>query len=206
MAKHDTVVASSAFERIVHWLFAVSCLALFLTGAGLMFKSWTWIPALFGGTARLKVVHDLSAWVFMVSLVLSLVVWAKDCLAFDSDDGKWLSNLGGYLSSQPVHFETGKFNAGQKVFFLVSIIGGVLISLSGLALMYPDNFSRDTVQLSGAVHVLTMAVMGIFVVAHIYLGTIGNPGTSSVMFSGKVSRAWARTHRSKWLRKQETSA
>jgi formate dehydrogenase subunit gamma len=206
MANQNTVVASSPFERIVHWLLALSCLALFLTGLGLMFKSWTWIPAFFGGTARLKTVHDLSAWVFMVSLVLSIVVWAKDCLVFDGDDAKWLSNLGGYLSSKPVHFEVGKFNAGQKIFYLVTIIGGILISLSGLALMYPDSFSRSTVQLSGAIHVLTMTIMGIFIVAHIYLGTIGNPGTVSVMFSGKVSRAWARTHRSKWLKKQESGA
>jgi formate dehydrogenase subunit gamma len=200
------IEGSTMFERIAHWALAISCLALFLTGFGLMFKSWAWIPAFFGGTARMKAVHDWCSWVFMGSLVLSLVVWAKDCLPEDGD-GKWLSNFGGYLSSKPVHFESGKFNAGQKLFFwLANVIGGALISLSGFAMMYPDKFTPDTVRLAGSIHVLFTAFMGMFVVAHIYLGTIGNPGTAAVMISGKVSRAWAKTHRSKWLKKQESGA
>src|SRR3546814_2324297 len=40
-----------------------------------------------------------------------------------------------------VHPAAGKFNAGQKLIFWSVIIGGVSISLSGLALLFPFQFT-----------------------------------------------------------------
>src|SRR3546814_15547038 len=40
-----------------------------------------------------------------------------------------------------VHPAAGKFNAGQKLIFWAVVIGGVSISLSGLALLFPFQFT-----------------------------------------------------------------
>ena len=38
------------------------------------------------------------------------------------------------------------------------------------------------------------------IVFHIYLGTIGEPGTFRSMTRGTVTRAWARLHHPRWFR------
>ncbi len=90
---------STAFERIVHWLLALSCLALLLTGLGFLYKdSLGWLNTLFGGVHAARLVHNWGGIVFAVSLVLSLGTWVPECLKWSSDDSKWLGMAGGYLS------------------------------------------------------------------------------------------------------------
>jgi formate dehydrogenase subunit gamma len=201
MSQSAKIDVTSAFERVVHWVLAISCLVLVVTGLGLLYKSWTLIAAMFGGTLNLKIVHDFMAWVFMIALVPTLFMWIRDCFGLDSDDVAWFKVVGGYLTRKPVHLNMGKFNPGQKAFFWWVILGGILMSASGLALMYPDKVSTSTFQLAGAVHVLTFVTLALFIIVHIYLGTIGNPGSVSAILSGRVTRAWAKTHRPKWLAK-----
>ncbi len=201
MAQYKQIEVTTAFERMVHWILAISCLILVVTGLGLLFQKLTFIASLFGGPRGLKVAHDFVAWFFMVSLIPTFFMWLRDCFGLDDDDRQWIKVMGGYLTRKPVHLNMGKFNPGQKAFFWWVILGGVLMSLSGLALMYPDMVNRQTVQLAGATHVLVMLTLALFIIVHIYLGTIGNPGSASAIMSGRVNRAWARTHRPKWLEK-----
>ena len=37
-------------------------------------------------------------------------------------------------------------------------------------------------------------------IVHVYLTTIGNPGTLEGMLYGNVRRIWARTHHPKWYK------
>jgi formate dehydrogenase subunit gamma len=201
MAQSATIKVTTVFERIVHWVLAISCLLLLLTGLGLMFKSFTILARIFGGTIGYKVVHDVAAWFFMISLVPTFFMWLRDCSGIDSDDIAWFKGAGGYLTRKPVHFNMGKFNPGQKMFFWFVIFGGIVMSLSGLALMYPDKVARTTVQLAGATHVLCMVGMALFILVHVYLGTIGNPGSVTAILTGRVTKAWGRTHRPKWMAK-----
>ena len=46
---------------------------------------------------------------------------------------------------------------------------------------------------------MSAMVIGSFFVVHLYLGTIGNPGTAPAMFTGFCSRAWCETHCPRWL-------
>ncbi len=201
MATSARIEVTTAFERVVHWVLAISCLLLVVTGLGLLYKSWAIIPALFGGALALKKVHDFSAWVFMISLIPTFFMWLRDCSGIDKDDVEWFKVVGGYLTRKPVHLNMGKFNPGQKAFYWWVILGGILMSLSGLALMYPDSVSFNIVRLSGAVHVGTFITLALFILVHIYLGTIGNPGSVSAILSGRVNRSWAKVHRPKWLEK-----
>src|SRR5512138_3180386 len=83
MAQSAKIEVTTAFERVVHWVLAISCLLLMFTGLGLLYKSWTWLAGLFGGALGMKAVHDVAAWFFMVSLVPTFFMWLKDCSGID---------------------------------------------------------------------------------------------------------------------------
>ena len=100
------------------------------------------------------------------------------------------------------------------------VIGGVSISLSGLALLFPfklplfaatfeliniagfdlpTNLSAlEEVQLSQLWHAVVGLVLIIVIIAHIYIGTIGMVGAFDAMGTGKVDANWAREHHSLW--------
>src|SRR5258707_13272398 len=61
-------------------------------------------------------------------------------------------------------------------------------------------FGRITVAVSYVIHDISALIMlaGIFV--HIYLSTIGEPGTMQAMTRGTVSEAWAWTHHPAWYK------
>jgi formate dehydrogenase subunit gamma len=42
-----------------------------------------------------------------------------------------------------------------------------------------------------------------FFFVHLYLGTIGSPGSVSAMISGWVTRAWLKKQHPKWLKEME---
>ncbi|KFO67529.1 hypothetical protein ER57_09920 [Smithella sp. SCADC] len=72
------VKVTSAYERFVHWMLAISCLLLCLTGLGMMFKELNFLGAIFGGLKGLATVHDIMAIVFAISLVLAILMWWKE--------------------------------------------------------------------------------------------------------------------------------
>ena len=63
---------------------------------------------------------------------------------------------------------------------------------------FPEIFGRWPVAIGYVLHDCSALIMlaGIFV--HIYLSTIGEPGTMQAMTRGTVSEAWAWTHHPAW--------
>src|SRR5512137_72811 len=97
MSAHEAMVRiTDVEERIVHWLLAGSCIFCLLTGLGLMFQSWSFIPTLFGGYYATKLMHIFAGVVFSGMLVRSYFMWKKDCV-FEPDDMGWVLKAGGYL-------------------------------------------------------------------------------------------------------------
>ena len=171
-------------ERVVHWVLAASCLFCIITGVGLMFHSWSFIPTLLGGHYAAKLMHIYSGLIFGGMLVYSYYLWKKDC-EFEQPDLQWVLKAGGYLwpvkDLPPVY----KYNAGQKAFFWCLIACGIVIVVTGL-FMWLWNQAAVPV------------VLAAFIMIHIYLGTAGNPGTVSAMITGYVSKAWCQTHCPRW--------
>jgi translation elongation factor EF-G len=52
-------------------------------------------------------------------------------------------------------------------------------------------------------HALGFVVIFAFFFVHLYLGTIGSPGSAPAMFSGWVTRAWLKKQHPKWLKEME---
>ena len=214
MAKPKNLIqASTAFERVVHWVLGGSCLFLFLTGFGLMFHSLSFISHVFpaiplfsglypGGYSTMKLLHNLCGILFALSFLPALVAWGKDTLFFDEDDKKWFRVLGGYLWEVKEVPEAGKFNAGQKAFFMVLLLFWLIMVGTGIFMWFPI-FPPELTRWLYVLHALGVLVLGSFLVIHFYLGTYGNPGTFQVMGHGFVTKGWAKKHRPKWLKDVE---
>ncbi len=194
----DMIRVTSPVERLSHWVLAVSCLICLITGLGFMFRTWEVIPSLFGGYYAAKWIHIFSGVIFTMSLINAFFMWRKDC-AFEKDDLGWIIQGGGYLweakNLPPVY----KFNAGQKAFFWFVVVFGAIIAVSGFFMWFSAGLPPVIARLSYMLHALGVFVVASFFIVHLYLGTIGNPGTAQAMFTGYCPRAWCETHCPRWL-------
>lgn len=204
MAKpKNLILSSTVFERVVHWVLAGSCLFLFLTGFGLMFHSLSFMANFFpGGHYIMKLLHNIVGIIFGIAFLFALIAWGKDTLYFDEDDKKWFRVMGGYLWEVEKVPEAGKFNAGQKMFFMVLFLFWFIMMGTGVFMWFPI-FPPEITRWLYVLHALGVVVLGGFLVIHFYLGTYGNPGTFQVMGHGYVTKGWAKKHRPKWLRDVE---
>jgi formate dehydrogenase subunit gamma len=192
----------NGFERFVHWLTAGCFVILALTGLNITFGKWLLLPWMgpeaFTALSQWgKYAHNYLAFPFMLGLLFTLVVWIKENLP-DRSDLVWLREGGGILGKG--HPPAKKFNAGQKVIYWSVIVGGIVLSVSGLLLLFP--FSGTTVgemQLSQMVHAIAGVVLIAIMIAHIYIGTLGMEGAFDAMGTGQVDLNWAKEHHSLWV-------
>lgn len=219
-----SIIRFNSLERFSHWLLAVSFVVLGLSGLNMIYGKFLLIPLLGKSTyATLtmagKWMHNYVAFAFMLGLVLILVLWIKHNFP-NKHDIVWLLKGGG-MFSKGSHPPAKKFNAGQKILFWLIIVCGASICISGIALMFPFQFSffadtfkivnklgldlpteltgMEEMQLSQVWH----SAMGIFmicvIIAHIYIGTVGMEGAFDAMGTGKVDKNWAKEHHSVWV-------
>ena len=194
----DMVRVTDPVERIAHWILAGTCLLCLITGLGFMFHAWEIIPTIFGGYYATKWIHIFSGVVFALALGYAYWMWKKDCV-FEKDDLGWILQGGGYLWETDKLPPVYKYNAGQKAFFWFVVVFGAIIVLSGLVMWFPLSFPVVVARWAYMLHAMGVLVVGAFFVVHLYLGTIGNPGTVQAMFTGKCSRAWCEHHCPRWL-------
>jgi formate dehydrogenase subunit gamma len=222
-----TILRFNALERAVHWLTASSFIVLAITGLNIMYGRYILQPILGGEmfatiTYYGKLSHNYLAFAFMTGIVLMFVLWVRYNIP-KVRDLKWMAVAGG-LFTKGLHPEAGRFNAGQKLIFWSVILGGLSLSLSGIAMMWPyqftpwagtfafiNNFGFDLpttfsvleeVQLSVLWHTIVSFVMIIIVVAHIYIGSIGMEGAFDAVGDGEVDLNWAKEHHSLWVEEE----
>ncbi len=219
-----TIQRFNAIERAAHWITACSFVVLALTGLNLLYGRHVLLPILgpeifsaitIGG----KYAHNFLSFAFMVGVVMMFVLWVGRNVP-NMTDLRWLA-VGGGLLTKGVHPPAGKFNAGQKFIFWSVIIGGVSISLSGLALLFPFEFSffsptfaalnifgfglpenltmMQEMQLSQLWHGVVGLILIAIIIGHIYIGSLGMEGAFDAMGSGQVDLNWAKEHHSNWV-------
>jgi formate dehydrogenase subunit gamma len=192
---------AGTFEIINHWVMAISCILLAVQGYGFLFHV-EGIGSAFGGFNSMKTWHNYLGIAFSVSLFFSIFMYLKEALTFDSDDIGWIMVLGGYLSHKVTVPPMGKINTGQKFFYLAVLIFGIGISASGYVIwLLPGN--KQYILLSHIVHNISFVILMIAIPAHIYLGTLANPGTLRIMLSGTVPYQWAKKRHPKWVAEVE---
>jgi formate dehydrogenase subunit gamma len=219
-----TVERFNTIERSVHWLTAVSFIVLALTGLNILYGRHVLLPILgpdvFSTLSQAaKYLHNFVSFAFMLGVILMVILWVRLNLPSRSDL-EWLAKGGG-LFVKDVHPPSRKFNAGQKILFWIVVLGGVSLSVSGIALLLPFKmylfsgtfaflnilgFDLPTnlapiheMQLALLWHTVLGLAMIAVIVAHIYIGSIGMEGAFDAMGTGRVDENWAREHHNLWM-------
>lgn len=192
----------SFFERMSHWITAITFSILAVSGLILAFGKNLLIPlfgfTLFSWLATIaKTLHNFVGPLFVMSCVVTFIVFLRDNWP-KAIDFKWIASFGGLFSGK--HVSSERFNAGEKLWFWGGLmLLGIVVGVSGLVLNFP-NFgqTRSTMQLASLVHLGGSLLFMVGAVGHIYMGTLGVAGAFNAMKTGKVDEAWIKEHHDVW--------
>ena len=227
----DRIMRFGTIDRFAHWLMAGSFVVLGITGLNLLYGRYVLLPVIGKDafatiTTFGKYAHNYLAFAFMLGLGLSFLLWVRHNIPTKLDL-KWLA-MGGGIFAKGVHPPARKFNAGQKIIFWAVMIGGLSVSMSGIALMFPFQTSMfaDTFALLNSVgfslptdftamqeqqmnqlwHGVVSLGLMTMILAHIYIGSVGMEGALDAMNSGMVDRNWAKEHHNLWVEEEDQKA
>lgn len=136
-------------------------------------------------------VHITSGVLFLGALLALAIIWRRG-MRFASYDRDWLKGLGGYFSRSHRILPAGHFNAGQKIWFRVSILLGILVSVSGALIYYPGLLGLSGSIVLYIVHTVLAVALSAAVIAHVYLGVLVHPRAVGSMITGKIDEACLR--------------
>jgi len=196
------VQRSTKLQVYIHWFTAVIFVLLTLTGLILLYGRWVLIPVLgpegFSATAAAcKAIHNYIGPLFLVAVILMFFSFISDSLFNAKVDTQWFLKAGGYLGGS--HPSSEKYNAGQKAWFWVAVIGGLVLVSSGLILDFANyGQGRMVMQDAHVVHTISSVVVIGFFFVHLYLATIGVEGSFDAMVSGNVAEEFAKQHHDLW--------
>ena len=196
-----TVPRFSLGARVAHWFMASVFLFLALSGLVILLGREIIAPYLgkevnaILSTAAMQG-HNLFGPIFIFALGWMLVKFLRGNF-FRLVDLKWLIRLGGFFGG---HARAGRYNLGEKFWFWSVILVGLIMSASGILMLFPW-LVEDLrwLQLATVLHVLGAIYLISFALGHIYLGTIGTEGTLEGMIRGEVDENWAKAHHDLWL-------
>ncbi|ADC89594.1 formate dehydrogenase, gamma subunit [Thermocrinis albus DSM 14484] len=190
----------SRWDRLLHWIVAISFLYLFLSGLGIYSPRFHWLLWILGGGEFAAWLHRWVGIVYSVGVLLMFLRWAKDFM-LAGDDIRWLKGVKYYIRGEEEKLpEVGKYNAGQKLFGWVVFVGTLVFLLSGIVMWFPGSFPSYVVRVAIVLHDVAFIIVGAGFIVHVYMGTIGVPGSLSGMITGKVSALWAMYHHPKWFK------
>jgi formate dehydrogenase subunit gamma len=210
-----TILAFSPTQRTVHWLHTIAFLVLLATGAVL------YVPALAPLTIgeaglALRFVHRVFAVLFMAVPVLYVIFDLKGFLYDMRLVFTWTKDDLAWLRAAPAYYFNGddskmppqaKFNSGQKMFYLIIVIGFILFTLTGLVMWFGKGVVPPTVfQGSVFLHDLTTIATASFFAVHFFLATahpLMKQSLDSMRF-GRLSEEYVREHHGKWYEEIKT--
>ncbi|MFC1921578.1 formate dehydrogenase subunit gamma [Chloroflexota bacterium] len=192
--------------RVLHWIHTTAFILLFLTGLIIFVPGLSALAT--GGWTR--IVHRVAASIFVIIPLVYLVLdwkgaWRGIGRAFSwgSQDMGWLKAAPGYyfLNDESKMPAQGEMNSGQKLWWLIAILSGLLFVISG-AVMW---FARDAappglLQWMVLIHDISFITSGVMLLVHIYLA-ICHPLMTEAwgsMISGTISAEYAKSHHGKW--------
>ena len=183
-------------ERAIHWLTALAFFSLLISGLVVgrrgtfhdVMYAWHLASAgvLVGGVALIVVVGNRRA----------LGGTARELRSLDVEDREWLGAIGARLLAGAPEPPVARFNAGQKVNFLL-----VCILLAALYVTGVDTIVSGTHHnlIFGGHKLATIAVC-VLMVGHLYMALVNRATRHALrgMLTGEVDREWARKHYPRW--------
>jgi formate dehydrogenase subunit gamma len=199
-ARRDTVVRYSADVRTNHWLVALSFVLAALSGLALFHPALFWLSNLFGGGPWTRILHPfIGLFMVLVFLALSARVWDEN--RFAAADWQWLRQWRDVVNNREERLpEVGRYNAGQKLVFLVLVVCLLALFVTGF-LMWRSYFTLpvSVVRVAGALHAISALVLICTILVHIYAG-LWVRGSMHAMLRGTVTPGWAWKHHRAWFR------
>jgi len=195
-----TVLRFSRSARMAHWFMAMVFGVLGFSGLVILLGRPLIAPylglevnAMLTGYAMLA--HNWLGPVFILALFWLFIKFVRGNF-FQWVDLKWLLKFGGLFGG---HVSSHKFNFGEKSWFWMVILGGALISATGILQLFPS-LVEDVrwLQLSTILHAVGAVLLISVAIGHVYVGTIGMEGSIDGMRKGDVDENWAKAHHDLW--------
>lgn len=202
------ILRFSYSQRVVHWVAGITFVILGITGVVLLLGRTLLIPVMgnsvFGVIASVsKTVHDYLGPVFAISLVFLFIYYVKDNI-FKLKDIQWFVKGGGMFGG---HAHAGRFNAGEKTWFWLAILLGIVVTATGLILDFPIfGLDRETMELSLVIHGIAAIIVFAISFGHMYLATFGMEGALETMTTGYCDANWAKEHHDEWYEEVKDTA
>lgn len=186
--QHRDIQRFSLTDRVLHWIRMLTFIIVSISGIYLVFMD---------GGQSIGMLHSINGMIFFTISLLTLIIWYKQ-FSFKDYDSKWLRCWGGYLTKEHITLPAGRYNAGQKIFFWLTMVFAFALFITGIILMRSKISQISVNELILVCHGISAVMVIILVIGHGYLSLVANPGTWKVLISGKVSREWADYHHPNW--------
>lgn len=200
------VLRFEAGERYLHWALAVPFVVLYLTAGLMALLYWEPYPRPF--REAVAIAHRVVGLLLIVLPPIALLAgrshWRvhlenmREGWRWTLADLRWLVLFPVNAVNPRVELpEEGKFNAAEKLNFMMVSLGYPLYIVTGVLVWLPG------VAFTAYLAHFAMAVIGLpLVLGHIFMATVA-PSTRvglSGMVTGWVDRNWARHHYRRWYR------
>jgi len=196
--------------RVLHWIHSTAFVVLFITGLILFIPqlgflaqdSWT------------RLLHRIAIVFFVgIPIIYLLGNWSaswkgiKDAFTWNSDDAGWLKAAPRYyfLCDEKAMPPQPHMNTGQKLWWLLVILGGLVFFITGLFMwLFKDVASAGLLQWMTFFHDIAFIATGCMFLVHIYMSVIhpltrpAATGAWNSMARGTVSAEYAKSHHGKW--------
>ena len=192
--------------RILHWIHSGAFVLLFLTGLILF------IPGLgfLAEDGYTRIIHRVGAAIFIVIPIIYLIInpaavgrGLKKAFSWGSEDMGWLKAAPAYyfLGKEGDMPPQGEMNTGQKMWWMMTIVFGLLFVVTGLIMWFAKTTAAPgLLQWMTFIHDVAFIVTGAMFLLHIYLGVFHPMMTEawSSITGGKISAEYAKKHHAKW--------
>jgi formate dehydrogenase subunit gamma len=200
--RRDSLVRYSANVRTNHWLNALGFILAALSGLALFHPALFWFSNLFGGGPWTRILHPfIGLFAVLVFLVLAAAVWEDNRMR--PADWQWVRQWRDVVNNREDRLpEVGRYNAGQKLLFLVIVVGMVGLLLSGIVIWrayFSLYFPVGVIRLASLVHAVCAFALICTILIHIY-AAFWVKGSVDAMVRGTVTPGWAWKHHRAWFR------
>jgi formate dehydrogenase subunit gamma len=205
---------------LTHWFNVAVWLLLLPTGVAIITSpmlglSPTWLQEasrnVFGSTANLITFHYTIGliWVFVLTFNILFgfrkyfVPFAASRMLLDKDDIEWMKikpvQMLGFMQDKELPPQDA-YNAGQKLYGMLAVLGTIGIMLSGIVMTFNTVFPPWMKQYAQPVHWVSVFSIVAGLIIHVYMAAVFPEEKEAFfsMFSGKVSAWYARAHHVKW--------
>lgn len=205
LAKTDpSLQRYSLWNRLNHWLVAISFVLLVLSGLPFFHPFFWSLTGLFGGPTMTRILHPWIGLFMAVMFVILAISFFRESL-MRRHDIQWLKQIRDVLSNRAERLPpVGKNNAGQKLVYWIMLGSIALLLITGVLIWQPVVGQAVPITLRrlasmGHAYVAFLAIITLII--HIYSG-IWVKGSFQAMVRGRVSKAWARHHHSLWYEEE----